>query len=197
MYIENREWEQMRSQLEELQKENKMLKKELLSLKEEMNRFPKNPSLKGRPRISPELMGKAVLLREKKKTIREIAADLEISTGSVSNMLKRIETYRSCYTKLTFMNRSTRCTEIYVDFKDEEVYIVNYTEDILYRAFGCNENPTWQDFLDFLESRCFPKTRDKMKWILRELELPCYDPLLIIEKTKGRMAEDHQWIAIG
>lgn len=141
-----------------------MLKKELLSLKEEMNRFPKNPSLKGRPRISPELMGKAVLLREKKKTIREIAVDLEISTGSVSNMLKRIETYRSRYTKLTFMNRSTRCTEIYVDF---------------------------------LESRCFPKTRDKMKWILRELELPCYDPLLIIEKTKGRMAEDHQWIAIG
>jgi len=105
-----------------------------------------------------------------------------------------IETYRSRYTKLAFMNRSTRCTEIYVDFKDEKIYIVNYTEDILYWTFGCNENPTW---LDFLESRCFPKTRDKMKWILRELELPCYDPLLIIEKTKGRMAEDHQWIAIG
>ncbi|MDO4337050.1 MAG: hypothetical protein Q4C91_03070 [Eubacteriales bacterium] len=35
-----------------------------------------------------------------------------------------------------------------------------------------------------------------MKWILQELEIPCYDPLLIIEKTQGRIADDHQWIDI-
>lgn len=35
-----------------------------------------------------------------------------------------------------------------------------------------------------------------MKLILRDLELPFYDPLMIIEKTEGRMAEDHFWIRI-
>lgn len=48
----------------------------------------------------------------------------------------------------------------------------------------------------FLESRCFPKSRDKMKLILKDLDLPFYDPLMIIQKTEGRMAEDHFWIQI-
>ena len=32
--------------------------------------------------------------------------------------------------------------------------------------------------------------------ILKEMGLPFYDPLLIIEKTDGRMAGDEQWILI-
>ena len=35
-----------------------------------------------------------------------------------------------------------------------------------------------------------------MKDILRDLGLDSYDPLAIIEKTKGRMAEDKQWIRL-
>ena len=31
---------------------------------------------------------------------------------------------------------------------------------------------------------------------LRELDLPFYDPMMIIEKTEGRMAEDDFWIQI-
>lgn len=64
------------------------------------------------------------------------------------------------------------------------------------RAFGVVEHPTWDDFTWFLESRCFPKTRDHAKDILKEMGLPFYDPLLIIEKTDGRMAGDEQWILI-
>ena len=37
---------------------------------------------------------------------------------------------------------------------------------------------------------------DKMKLMLRHLELPFYDPMLIIEKTKGRMADDDFWLEI-
>ena len=33
----------------------------------------------------------------------------------------------------------------------------------------------------------FPKKRDKMKLILKDLDLPFYDPLMIIQKTEGRM----------
>ena len=52
------------------------------------------------------------------------------------------------------------------------------------------------DYEEFLESRCFPRSRDKMKIILRDLGLPFYDPFLIIQKTKGKMAEDDFWIEI-
>ena len=51
-------------------------------------------------------------------------------------------------------------------------------------------------YTDFFESRCFPKSRDKMKLILKDLDLPFYDPFMIIEKTEGRMAEEDFWIRI-
>ena len=38
--------------------------------------------------------------------------------------------------------------------------------------------------------------RNKLKLILRDIGVPSYDPLQIIEKTQGRMAEDHQWLRI-
>lgn len=50
--------------------------------------------------------------------------------------------------------------------------------------------------LKLLESWCFPRTRDKMKLILKDLDLPFYDPFLLIEKTEGKMAEDNFWIKI-
>jgi len=36
-----------------------------------------------------------------------------------------------------------------------------------------------------------PKERDKMKLVLKELDIPFYDSMLIIEKTNGRMANDY------
>lgn len=35
-----------------------------------------------------------------------------------------------------------------------------------------------------------------MKLILEDLNLPFYDPFMIIEKTQGRMEEDNCWIKI-
>ncbi|MDE6743331.1 MAG: hypothetical protein K2J95_05595 [Lachnospiraceae bacterium] len=61
-------------------------------------------------------------------------------------------------------------------------------------AFGKIENPTYEQYEAFLESRCFPRSRDKMKLMLEELDLPFYDPLMIIEKTQGRMADDDFWL---
>lgn len=76
------------------------------------------------------------------------------------------------------------------------VRIYNYTDDIICRAFGRLENPDYGQYEDFLESRCFPRSRDKMKITLEELDLPFYDPLLIIEKTEGRMADDEFWLRV-
>lgn len=97
---------------------------------------------------------------------------------------------------LNYMNRDQLCTAIRADFKNETVSIVNYTDDLLHRAFGCIENPSWADFEYFLEDRCFPRTRYNLKELLEEMDLPMYDPLLIIGKTKGRVYGDYQWIDI-
>jgi len=35
-----------------------------------------------------------------------------------------------------------------------------------------------------------------MKLVLKELDSPFYDPMFIIEKTNGRMAEDEFWTEI-
>jgi putative transcriptional regulator len=88
------------------------------------------------------------------------------------------------------------CTIIDVDELRQMVSIRNYTNNPLMRAFGINTEPTFEDYKEFLASRCFPETRDKMKLQLKELGIPFYDPLLIIEKTEGRMADDHFWIRI-
>ena len=94
------------------------------------------------------------------------------------------------------MYKNTVCTVIDADEMSRRVEIRNYIANPLYRAFGVNTEPSFEDYEAFLESRCFPRTRDKMKIELRELGIPFYDPLLIIEKTAGRMAEDDFWIRI-
>ena len=55
-----------------------------------------------------------------------------------------------------------------IDLLEEKVKIKNYANDIMYKAFGKNDH----------------------------LNLPFYDPFLIIKKTEGRMAEDDFWIRI-
>ena len=76
------------------------------------------------------------------------------------------------------------------------VRIKNYTENIMFQAFGGNLNPDFAAYQEFLKSRCFPETRDKIKLVLKDLDIPFYDPYLIIQKTEGRMAEDDFWILI-
>ena len=84
-----------------------------------------------------------------------------------------------------------------VDEVEQKIRIKNYVNNIMFRAFGANSNPTYEDYQKFLKSRCFPETRDKIKIQLDALGIPFYDPMLIIRKTQGRMAEDDFWILIG
>ena len=88
------------------------------------------------------------------------------------------------------------CTVIDVSDREQYIRIKNFVKDPMLCAFGRNEHPPYHDYEEFLESRCFPRSRDKMKIMLRELNLPFYDSFLIIEKTEGRMAEDNFWIRI-
>lgn len=98
--------------------------------------------------------------------------------------------------RLWYMCKNLPCTLIDVDERNRRIRIQNYMNGCMMRAFGINECPTFEDYEEFLKSRCFPESRDKMKLVLKELDLPFYDPLMIIEKTEGRMAEDDFWILI-
>lgn len=98
--------------------------------------------------------------------------------------------------RIFYMYKSSICTIIEVDEINEKVEIINYKDNIMFQAFGSNKNPTYEDYNAFLESRCFPRTRDKMKLELERLNIPFYDPMMIIEQTQGRMAEDDFWIKL-
>ena len=98
--------------------------------------------------------------------------------------------------RMWYMYKNRRCTLIDVDEVRQLVRIKNYTENIMFQAFGSNSNPDFAEYQEFLKSRCFPETRDKIKLVLKDLDIPFYDPYLIIQKTEGRMAEDDFWILI-
>ncbi len=149
----------------------------------------------------------AQLISCSKATVERWETSKENITGPVSLLVKMLEKYPEYVEKikvpektkklrLWYMHNENVCTIIDVDEMKREVDIQNYTDHIMFRAFGVETHPDYDMYMEFLESRCFPKSRDKLKLVLRDLDLPFYDPFMIIEKTEGRMAEDDFWIRI-
>lgn len=88
------------------------------------------------------------------------------------------------------------CTSICADYTDKTLCVKNHTENLVKTAFGKNEIPLWTDFLSFLEERCIPRERAGIQEYLETIGIDEYDPIEIIHKTAGRMAEDQQWLKI-
>lgn len=98
--------------------------------------------------------------------------------------------------KLDYYNFDDLITTIIADYTDEVIKIKNHKDDIIHSAFGVRTNPSWDDYLEFLEDRCIPRTRDGLKHYLDTIGVDEYNPFEIIKKTQGRMAEDHQWVKV-
>ena len=96
--------------------------------------------------------------------------------------------------KFEFYDGEILCTRIVADFTEETLSVENTTENIVKTAFGKNEAPTWEDFQNFLEERCVPQSRSGIREYLETIGVESYEPLEIIKKTNGRMAEDNQWL---
>ena len=135
----------------------------------------------------------AIEMQKNGKTTAEIAQTFNVSRQTISKYLNK-PLNGNYVMRLDFMFRQKVCTEIYVNFADKKIKIVNRTNDIMKRAFGINENPDWNDFEQFLEERCFPKSRAFRKTILKKIGADGYDTLQILEKTDGRTAEDNQYV---
>lgn len=154
----------------------------------------KNPRKAGRKKkFTAEDVQTIRTLIENGMTVNDVAERFKTSRQIIGKYLNKKPA--DGYTlRITYMYHQHPCTVIDVDFLNQRVIVQNKTKDILHRAFGVVEHPTWDDFKLFLKDRCFPSTRGDVKEILKDLQLTSYDPLQIAEKTKGRTAEDDMWM---
>ncbi len=97
---------------------------------------------------------------------------------------------------LRLYDKDALCSTIYADFTWRTLVVENQDVSPVKTAFGNIQIPTWEDFQRFLAERCVPQQRAGLREYLEALGLEEYDPLSIIEKTGGRMAEDEQWLTI-
>jgi len=98
--------------------------------------------------------------------------------------------------ELRFFDCDVLCTTIYTDFSDKTLTVRNHVGDPVKTAFGNNVLPTWEDLQAFLEERCVPRERAGLREYLETIGVGAYDPLEIIDKTAGHMAEDNQWLEV-
>ena len=136
--------------------------------------------------------------------ISEDNREIELSFDGTEITVKRkqsLQEYKNTHNRnkllqLQFYHGDSLCTTILADETAEKVLIENHTSDPLYTAFGVNNNPDWQDYQNFLEERCIPKSRAGLQEYLNAIGVDEYNPLEIIRKTKGRMAEDRSWLEV-
>ena len=162
--------------------------RELAKMLKINNPNPRNAGRKAQ--LTPDQTVEALELHRKGIGNTEIAKQFGVSRQTIYKYIYNAEHFSKdpdFTMRMNFMNGSQLCTVIDIDLK-------NYTDRIPLRAFGVVENPSWADFEEFLKERCLPASRAGLKGILREMDVPFFDPLLIIEKTNGRMAGDHQWV---
>lgn len=149
----------------------------------------------------------AALINASKASVERWERSKEAITGPICLLIKMLDQFpeyvvnvrvpeKTMPVRLWYMHNETVCTIIDVNELKKDIRITNYTDNVMFRAFGVEEQPDYKMYMEFLESRCFPRSRDKMKLVLKDLDLPFYDPFMIIEKTEGRMAEDDFWIRI-
>lgn len=99
--------------------------------------------------------------------------------------------------RLLYMSKDKVMTVIDVNDKEEKIKIKNFTDKIFFRAFGINENPSWNNYQEFLEDRCVPRTRYNIDEILKDMGMTEYNSFEFIKRTQGRMADDKEWILLG
>lgn len=86
------------------------------------------------------------------------------------------------------------CSTISV-YTDGSVEVNDFVDDLILKPFGnWGSKASLKDVEEFLESRCFPKSRFNCKQILKSGDIQFYNPLEICRKTEGRMSDDLFWL---
>ena len=187
------EQERQQQEIERLQKKIKALSKaynDTLEELEQRKQGEKKIRKKGRPSIGTEKKAQVLALCRQGNSMRTIAAKTELALSTVHKIIT--EAARESKRVYVYMDRDKPATIIEACWITHKVHIINFTDDMLSRAFGINENPNWEDFNEFLESRCMPRTRYGIREELNYMGIDVYDPFQIVEKTSGRVHGDGQ-----
>ena len=159
---------------------------------EALKRQEPRPRSKGRPGVDAKTRARVLSLCRQGLTIRAIGQEVGLAAGTVHKIIT--EASREARVLYVFMDREMPATIIDACGVTRRVKIVNLTDRMTSRAFGVREKPDWEDYEEFLESRCMPRTRYGIREELRNLGVDSYDPFQIVEKTKGRVYGDGQWL---
>lgn len=144
--------------------------------------------------VSTPVRARILSLYQQDKDIQTIAETTQTPSETVEAVVKEAaEKSRIVY---VFADREEPATVIDVCHFTRKIKITNLTDDMISRAFGVKEKPDWEDYEAFLESRCMPRTRYGIREELKAIGIDFYDPFLIIQKTRGRVYEDHQYLSL-
>ena len=119
---------------------------------------------------------------------------LNMSTNDPDAFLYYAQQLGHKVTIFQFYDKDVLCSTIAADFTSQQVAVHDTVKEPERQAFGVNKDPTWEDFLSFLEDRCIPRTRVGIDKYLHACGIDSYDVFSLIRCTEGRMAEDNQWI---
>lgn len=115
---------------------------------------------------------------------------------SLDEFINRGKEKKHALYQFLFYDGEILCSKIVADYTEKNLCVENNMDDFLRTAFGNNLMPTWNDFEMFLEERCIPRSRAGIREYLESIGVERYEPLEIIKKTEGRMAEDNQWLKV-
>lgn len=95
--------------------------------------------------------------------------------------------------KIDYLNRDSLNATIWVDGKN--VKLKSYTSDIIRSVQpGYPDSEfSYDDYLKFLESRCFQRSCADASAILKAFDLDYYDPTKIVRITHGVLFADFNW----
>lgn len=186
---------QQEKEIERLQRKVKMLSEAYERVSKELEKVKKEagePKKKGRPAVDELTKAKVLGLYRQGHAMREIAGQEGIAAGTVHKIVS--EAVKGSRIVYVYANKEEPATIIDACALNRKVKIVNLTDDMLSRAFGVKERPSWEDFEAFLESRCMPRTRYGIREELSYMGIDAYDPFLILRETSGRVYGDHQYL---
>lgn len=86
--------------------------------------------------------------------------------------------------------------DIWFNYYLNYIKVKNRSDDWYHLPFGrkAEAEVTLADLDFMLEARCFERERGDAEQILKDMGLPCYDPLAIVRITNGFLVDDHEWI---
>lgn len=90
-------------------------------------------------------------------------------------------------------DKDTLLAKVSVDFDSQQVSLQQFSNNPVDRPF-LYDSATVEDVLNFLEFRCFPRTRFNCQELLSDLGLTHYNPLEIVRRTHGLQLEDFVWV---